>query len=119
MNVDDKVMALAEATGYPVAPGLYMGSSDKYIVYTTEDERPDLYADDDDQTEEAVIQVQFICPYNFDYHNVKRIIKRTMKMQGFTLESLREIINTDPAKGTKEGRSLVFSFNIMMEEEEE
>lgn len=117
MNVDDKIMALAEATGYPVAPGLYMGSSDKYIIYTTEDERPGLYADDDSRTEETVIQVQFVCPYHFDYHDVKKTIKRTMKEQGFTVGSYREIINTDPAKGTKESRSLVFSFNITMEEE--
>lgn len=118
MNVDEKVMKLEEATGYPVAPGIYKGSSDKYIIFTTEDERPDLYADDDAQTEEAVIQVQFICPYDFDYHDVKKIIKRTMKKQGFTVESFREIINTNPATGAKEGRSLVFSFNIIKEEEE-
>lgn len=116
MNVDEKIMTLSEATGYPVAPGIYKGSSDKYIIFTTEDERPDLYADDDDQTEEAVIQVQFICPYDFDYHEVKKIINRTMKKQGFTVESFREIINTNPGTGAKEGRSLVFSFNIMEEE---
>ncbi len=117
MNVNDKIMTLTEATGYPVAPGIYMGSTDKYIIFTTEDERPGLYADDDAQTEEAVIQVQFVCPYDFDYQDTKKIIKRAMKEQGFTIESFREIINIDPAKGTKEGRSLVFSFNIMMEEE--
>lgn len=119
MNVDDKMMKLAEATGYPVAPGIYKGSSDKYIIFTTEDERPGLYADDKEKTEEAVIQVQFVCPYDFDYHAVKKIIKKTMKNQGFSVESFREIINTDPATGAKETRSLVFSFNIMMEEEEE
>lgn len=116
MNVDDKMMKLAEATGYPVAPGIYKGSSDKYIIYTTEDERPGLYGDDEEQTEEAVIQVQFICPYDFNYQAVKKIIKKTMKKQGFSVESFREIINTDPAMGAKEVRSLVFSFNIMEEE---
>lgn len=116
MNVDDKIMKLADVTGYPVAPGLYKGTSDKYIIYTTEDERPGLYADDDDQTEEAVIQVQFVCPYNFDYRSVKKSIKRIMKEQGFTAGSFREVINTNPATGVDETRSLVFSFSIMEEE---
>lgn len=115
MNVDSKVMELEKATGYPVAPGLYKGTSDKYIIYTTEDERPDLYADDEDQTEEAVIQVQFICPYDFDYHETKKTIKRTMKEQGFRLESFNEMVNTNPASGVKESRSLAFSFKIMEE----
>lgn len=116
MNVDSKVMELEKATGYTVAPGLYKGTSNKYIIYTTEDERPDLYADDDEQTEEAVIQVQFVCPYDFDYRETKKIIKKTMKEQGFTMESFREIANVSPATGVKESRSLIFSFKIMEEE---
>ena len=117
MNVNEKIMKLEKTTGYPVAPGLYQGDSDKYIIFTTEDERGGLYADDDSQTEEAVIQVQFICPHTFDYMATKKIIKRTMKEQGFSMGSFREMTNINPSTGAKEGRSLIFSFNIMEEED--
>lgn len=116
MNVDSKIMELKTATGLPVAHGAYAGKADKYIVFTLEDERPELYGDDDYLTESAVYQVQMVCPFAFNFHSLKDTIISTMKGQGFTFQNFREQVNTDPATGQPFNRQLIFSFSIISQE---
>lgn len=115
MNVDSKIMELETATGLEVAHGAYAGKADKYIVFTAEDERPSLYGDDDYLSEEGVYQIQLVCPFSFNYHQMKQLIVKTMKDNGFTFQNFREQVNTDPATGKPYNRQLIFSFSIIQE----
>jgi hypothetical protein len=115
MNVDSKIMRLKEATGLSVAHGAYDGTADKYIVFTLEDERPDLYGDDDYITETATFQIQLVVPYAFNFHTLKDTIITTMKGEGFIYQNFREQVNTDPATSAPYNRQLIFSFEITQE----
>lgn len=111
MNVNPRLFALEDATGFPVAQDEYEGSSDKYIVFTYEDERPSLRADNREQARTAYIMVSLFVPKNYDYFADKKKVEDALVQQDFTLESVQTWLE-DAGIGTKRIRRIIFSVNI-------
>lgn len=111
MNVNPKLKTLENITGYPVEQDEYEGSSDKYIVFTYEDERPSLRADNKEQARTAYIMVSFFVPKNYNYFADKKTIETALVQQGFILESIQTWLE-DAVNGTEKIRRITFSVNI-------
>lgn len=116
MNVNEKIRTLEQVTGYPVRPDVYSGKSDKYITFTYEDERGELYGDDQELATTAYLQISLYTPENFNYFEDKKKIKKQLKSEGFNVESIKSWIE-DSLDGTKKTRHTVFIVNITETEE--
>lgn len=111
MNVNSKLKTLEKITGFPVEQDEYEGSSDKYIVFTYEDERASLRADNEEQAETAYLMVSLFVPKDYDYFEDKKNIKAELVQQGFTVESIQAWLE-DARIETKKIRRITFSVNI-------
>lgn len=111
MNVNSKLKALENITGFPAEQDEYEGSSDKYIVFTYEDERPSFYADNKEQAETAYLMVSLFVPKNYNYFEDKKNIKTALVQQGFNVESIQTWLE-DARIGTEKIRRITFSVNI-------
>lgn len=111
MNVNAKIRTLETETGYPVRPDIYSGDSDKYITFTYEDERGELYADGEELETTAYLQISLYTPENFNYFTDKAKIKAKLKEEGFNVESIRSWLE-DSLDGTHKTRHTVFIVNI-------
>lgn len=100
MNINPIIMQLKTVTGYPVVPDLYMGDSDKWIVFTYEDERGALYGDNGEEYEQATVQITLYTPHNFNYMPDKKKIKKALIDRGFQLQSIRSWIEDDEKTGS-------------------
>lgn len=94
--------------GYPCKQDLYDGKSDKFIVFTYEDERAAYYADDEEQGVTLILQVQLIVPRSHDYFADKSKLKAALRQEGFTVVNNQTWLD-DPAAGTDYARRVIFS----------
>lgn len=117
MNVNEKLMELEKLTGYPVRPDIYMGTADKNITFTYEDERGALFADNDEAATTAYLQVSLNTPENYNYMNDKHRLKKKLKELGFNVESIQSWLE-DAKKGAERIRRTIFSVNITESVEE-
>lgn len=106
MNVNEKIMALKEVTGYDVSEDVYEGEEDKYITFTYEDERPEFRGDNHVIYDTAYIQVNFFCPTGFQYADVKHKIRDHLEKMGFKV-TIRTWLE-DRVKGTERIRRILF-----------
>ncbi len=110
MNVNKKLMALEEATGYPVVQDEYEGKSDRYIVFTYEDERAELFGDNREAARTVWLMVCLFVPKGHDYFGDKDKIEAELVKQGFNIES-RQVWLEDAMKGTEKVRRVTISVN--------
>lgn len=108
MNVNKKVMILEAVTGYPVKQDIYRGGEEKYIVFTYEDERTALEADNEEVAGTAYLQVTLFTPESFNYFADKKRIRKALKEQGFNIESVQSWLEGEK----REIRHTVFTVNI-------
>ncbi len=108
MNINPKMTRIGEIMGYPCKQDLYDGKSDKFIVYSYEDERAAYYADDEEAEITVIIQVQLITPRNYNYFVDKARLKAALKQEGFTVVNIQTWLD-DPAAGTDYARRVIFS----------
>lgn len=111
MNVNPKIKALEEVTGYPVSQDEYEGDSDKYIVFTYEDERPVLHADNKEIARAAYLMICLFVPKSHDYFEDKDKIEAELKRQGFAIESCQVWLE-NAREGTEKIRRITISVNI-------
>lgn len=111
MNLNPMLAELSEATGYPVAPDIYTGDSDKWIVYTYTDERGELYGDDSEQYVTVKLYVSFYCPSTFNYMADKKKIKDKLVELGFQIESISSYLDNSALDGTDYIRRVLYEIN--------
>lgn len=117
MNVNKLLIEAGEAIGYPVAQDIYEEESDRYIVFTYEDERDVLAADNEGQEETAWLMVSMNTPKDYDYFQDKKNLKKELKARGFNVENVQSWLEGDKA-GTKKVRRTIFTVNITSTVEE-
>ena len=110
MNVNQKLMALEEVTGYPVAQDEYEGTGDRYIVFTYEDERAALWGDNREVARTVWLMVCLFIPKRHDYFEDKDKIEAELVRQGFNIES-RQVWLEEAMKGTEKIRRVTISAN--------
>lgn len=110
MNVNQKLMALEEATGYPVVQDEYEGTSDRYIVFTYEDERAALWGDNREAARTVWLMVCLFVPKRHDYFEDKDKIEAELVRQGFNIESCQVWLE-EARKGTEKIRRVTISVN--------
>lgn len=92
MNVNPIIMKLSNVTGYPVAPDIYRGDSDKWIVFVNTDERGELYGDDSELYTTAKFYISFYCPHSYNYMADRKKIKKALVELGFQIESVSSFV---------------------------
>ena len=110
MNVNPLVIAAGREIGYPVSQDIYSGRSEKFIVFTYEDERAAYYADDDEGEITVTVQVQMITPKEYNYFADKKALKEALKKQGFIIEYIQSWLD-DVSAGTDNARRTIFTCN--------
>lgn len=114
MNVNEKIRSLEQVTGYPVMPDIYRGTEDRYIVFTYEDERTALEADNEELAVTVWLQVALFTPEKFNYFKDRKKIKKALKEQGFNVESVQSWLEGK----NNEVRHTVFTVNFTGSEED-
>lgn len=110
MNVNKALMTIEDVVKIPVAPDIYDGDKNKWITFTYADERPALFADDEEQFTEVTINVSYFCPANHNYFSDKKKIKSALVSLGFNLEYIQNFIDT-AENGVDRLRHIVFVVN--------
>ena len=111
MNINPLMKQIGEEMGYPCKQDLYAGKSDKFIVFTYEDERAAYYGDNDEEEIVVTLQVQLITPQDYDYFADKAKLKRALKDKGFTIEYIQSWLD-DVAAGTDRARRTIYTCYI-------
>jgi hypothetical protein len=94
MNVNPLVIsALRPILGVDPSPNKYTGSASEYITFNYADERPEVYADDEDLLDSTIIQVHFFTKGNPQTN--KKAIRRLLRDAGFMIQSTQEIYEND------------------------
>ena len=116
MSINEKLRGLEKIIGCPVRPDEYDGTSEKYITFTYEDERPTLVGDNETLADAIYLMVCYFTPSNYNYLEDKKTIKRALKEMGFNLESIQTWLE-NAGTGTKKIRRTVFHVNMVTTEE--
>ena len=89
MDANSKLRTALLSLGYPVAFMNYIGTAEKYIVFNIEDERAELFADDEPQDDVVYFQVHFFCPETYDHRADKKSIKVKLFKAGFSYPTIQ------------------------------
>lgn len=110
MNVNPLIESLEKKFSIPVAQDEYDGKSDKYIIYTYEDERPVYFGDDKTLQDTAYLTVQLIVPKQFNYMNLKHQIRDELERMEFIVTDIRSFLSS-AINGTNKIRRITFDVN--------
>ena len=110
MNVNEKIISLESVLECEVVPDEYDGTSEKFITFTYEDERPALQGNNRPTADIAYLMVQYHTPKRYDYMEDKEKIKLYLESQGFKVTAIQSWINPS-AVGTEKTRTTTFSVN--------
>lgn len=114
MNVNPLIMALKDITKLSVVPDIYEGTSDKWITFTYQDERPVFFGDNEVLDDTAYISVNLFTPKDFNYMALKETIKTYLETIGIVTncESYVYLENQIPVRQT------IFEVTITKDREE-
>lgn len=118
MNLNEKIRTLEVEIGYPVRQDIYEGKEDKYIVFSYEDERGELFGDNEELAETAYLQIALYTPQNYDYFDDKKKIKKELKKLGFQVESIQSWLEETAMQGIERKRHTAFYVNFTEAAEE-
>ena len=107
MNLNELLIKLLGETGLEVEQDIYGGESDKYIIFSYEDERPECWADDQVEADTVYLQIQLITPKEFDYFALKKKIRNLLEGADFIVTSTRSFLGSVYV-GTEKKRQTVF-----------
>ncbi len=90
MNVNELLYGLREVTGYPAEQDVYDGKRDHFIVFTYEDERPDMHADNLPAADQVTVMVSLFGPEDYEYMEDKEKIRDYLERSGFCVTSIQQ-----------------------------
>lgn len=93
MNVNPLIVSALSPLGFPVSPNVYKGTATEYITFNYADERPAVYADDEDILDETTVQVHYFTKGNPQAN--KKAIRRLLRSSGFSIQSTQELYESD------------------------
>ena len=88
MNTNPLILNALKNIGIPVEPIHYSGSDKEYITFIDADNRAVDYADDEDITESAIIQVHYFTQNN--PKNKSKEIRKALRNAGFLYLNTQE-----------------------------
>lgn len=93
MNVNPLIIAALTPLGMPVEPDIYTGDATEYITFNYSDERPVVYADDVDITDETSVQVHYFTKGNPQAN--KKAIRKALRNAGFSIVDTAQYYEDD------------------------
>lgn len=88
------VDALAELE-LPVAEKLYEGKADEFITFNLADSQPEDFGDDEDLSLTYYVQIHYVCPWEYDYTDKVKKIRKALKGAGFTFPELTDYSDSE------------------------
>lgn len=107
MNLNELLIKLLGETGLEVEQDIYEGESEKYVIFTYEDETTESFADNRVTADTAYLQVQLITPKEFDYFELKKKIRGLLEEADFLVTSTRSFLGSVYV-GTEKIRQTIF-----------
>lgn len=89
MNLNPILKELEKELGYPVVQDVYTGEKEIYGVYAYEDERGELYGDDNPIEDTAYMRIQIYTPQNYNYMQLKHQTRNYLEAKGFIITGIR------------------------------
>lgn len=107
MNLNELLIRLLGETGLEVVQDIYEGESEKYIIFTYENETPESFADNQVTADTAYIQIQLITQKEFNYFELKKKIRNLLEKADFLVTSTRSFLGSVYV-GTEKIRQTIF-----------
>ena len=114
MNVNGLISNALKSLGHPVYPDKYTGTAETYIIFNYEDDRGEVFADDEPEIDKAYLQIHLFCPGNFNYMTLKKQIRSKLFRAGFSYPSITSLYEKDTDKN-----HIIFQCEIEGESETE
>lgn len=120
MNVNGLLYGLREVTGYPTEQDVYDGKRDRFIVFTYEDERPVMAADNRPVADQVTVMVSLFGPEDYEYMSDKEKIRDYLEKSGFCVTSIRQWKEQTPYGSDRYIRRVTFhsDYTEMRQEEQ-
>ena len=110
MNVNPLIASLEKKFSVRVQMEEDNGKSDKYIIYTYEDEWAVQVGDNRTLQEAVYLTVQLIVPKQFDCMNMKHQIRDELERMEFIVTDIRSFLSS-AINGTNKIRRITFDVN--------
>ncbi|MCI5872146.1 MAG: hypothetical protein PUJ55_00085 [Clostridiales bacterium] len=114
MNLNVKIQDIEKKVNIPIEEDEYQGKKSTYMVFSYDDERPILNADNEPYADMADITFQLIMPKNADYMNLKHQIRDELENSGFSVTAIRTLLGS-AMNGTDKIRRIIFETNYTEE----
>lgn len=114
MNLNNKIQDIEKSLNIPIEENEYQGKGKTYMVFSYDDERPILSADNEPYADRADITFQLIIPRNIDYMKLKHQVRDKLEQSGFAVTSIRALLGS-AINGTDKIRRIIFETNYTEE----
>jgi hypothetical protein len=113
MNLNREMIALGAVLDCPVAQDVFIEKNDtdrtyRFVVFTCEDERPELAGDNIVLMERTRIQLSYYVPLSYNYMTDKEKIKAYLRNLDYYIESLTVFVDDEDVKESTQLRRLLF-----------
>jgi hypothetical protein len=108
MNLNSELLALSTILNCPVKQDVYKGKENRFVVFTYENEEPELCGDNDVLIEKGSIQLSYYVPESYNYFNDKATIKSYLRGLDYYIESVQTFMDDEDIKDSVQLRRLLF-----------
>ena len=110
MNLSKEIRALGGSSllNCDVAEDLYHGKADRYLVYTFDNEEPEVAGDNEVLIENATVQISYYVPEKYNYNTDNETIKSYLRSNDYYIESLTVMLDEADIVDDKYVRRLLF-----------
>lgn len=98
MNVNNLIITALKPLVADVVPGHYTGTAKTYIAFNYEDDRGELFADDEPEIDKAYMQIHLFTPGSFNYMTLKKQIRQALRKAGFSYPTVQSYYESDTDK---------------------
>lgn len=114
MNVNSLIIKTLKPLVPDVVATKYTGTNETYITFNYEDDRGEVFADDEPLIDVAYMQIHLFCPRAFNFNQLKKQIRSALFKVGFSYPEVQPLYEDD-----KEINHIVFFCSIEGEPEVE
>ena len=107
MTYQEMITSALASLEIPIAEKLYEGKKNEFITFNLADSQAEDFGDNDELSLVYYVQIHYVCPWETDYTNKVKHIRKALKGAGFTYPEL-----TDLSDSAERIRHLVFECSV-------
>ena len=91
MNINAAITGALTPLGLDIAERLYEGDNDEFLTFNLADSQAEDFGDDDELSLVYYVQIYYACPWDMNYSDKIKAIRKTLKGAGFTYPELTDL----------------------------